>query len=277
MDQVLVKVKGRSKKTTFKLLSEHTLYENITVDTDSCVVYDPDYNLDEDVWFKIKHFREQPFCIELLKKEFYSMDYDDLKKDQFSKIVYLCATQGNDFYFQKITPSLFIRKPMIFFGESAEVEKSDDRLMVNSQPDAVYLKASDCLIFRNLATIASIFRGIDVLYKEATKEEVEQFLSKSFIDLSNGYGADKVSKSNRKRVALAMATLADMSEQERTDMLTYIDSYCEQKLKFDKGNSKFEITTDNDLRLLLYGIHQRFYTTPFGQEKRLANSVQPLS
>ena len=27
---------------------------------------------------------------------------------------------------------------------------------------------------------------------------------------------------------------------------------------------------------LLYGIEQRFYTTPFGKEKRLANSVQPI-
>jgi len=59
-------------------------------------------------------------------------------------------------------------------------------------------------------------------------------------------------------------------------MLSYIDSYCEQKLNFDKENSKFEISTDDDLKLLIYGIKQRFYTTPFGQERRLANSVQAL-
>ena len=215
MDQVLVKVKGRAKKTTFKLLSDYTLYENITVGTASCVAYDPDHNLDEDAWFKIEHFSEQPYCIELLKKEFDSKEYDALTKDQFSKIVYLCATQGDNFYFQKITPSLFVRKPMITFGEFPRVEKDNNRLIVNSQPDAVYIKASDSLIFRNLATITSIFNGIDVLYKEATKEEVEQFLAKPFIDLSNGYGVEKVSKSNRKRIALAMDTLAGMSEQEK--------------------------------------------------------------
>ena len=278
MDQVLAKVKGRAKKTTFKLLSDCNLYENITVGTASCVTYDPDHNLDEDAWFKIEHFREQPYCIELLKKEFDSKEYDELTKDQFSKIVYLCAVQGDNFYFQKITPSLFVRKKrMISLGEFAQVEEDNDRLIVNSQPDAVYIKASDSLIFRNLATITSIFNGIDVLYKEATKEEVEQFLAKPFIEISKEYGVEKVSKPNRKRVALAMDTLAGMSEQARTDILSYIDSYCGQIVKFDKENNKFEINTDNDLKLLLYGIEQRFYTTPVGEEKRLANSVQPLS
>ena len=59
-------------------------------------------------------------------------------------------------------------------------------------------------------------------------------------------------------------------------MLSYIESYCEVKLTYDKENKKFEVATDDDLKLLLYGIEQRFYTTPIGQEKRLANSVMRL-
>jgi hypothetical protein len=59
-------------------------------------------------------------------------------------------------------------------------------------------------------------------------------------------------------------------------LLDYIEDYCKQKLNFDQPNQKFEISTDDELKLLLYGIEQRFYTTPFGQEKRLANSVQAL-
>lgn len=59
-------------------------------------------------------------------------------------------------------------------------------------------------------------------------------------------------------------------------MYSYIHSYCEQKLTFDKENSKFEINSGDELKYLLYGIEQRFYTTPLGHEKRLANSVQPM-
>jgi len=41
----------------------------------------------------------------------------------------------------------------------------------------VYIKNQDTLMFKNLATISSIFKGIDELYKEATKEEVSEFSS----------------------------------------------------------------------------------------------------
>lgn len=73
-----------------------------------------------------------------------------------------------------------------------------------------------------------------------------------------------------------MKTLEIMSADDKTNMLEYIYGYCEQKLKFDQQNQKFEISTDEDLKLLVYGIEQRFYTTPFGNEKRCANSVTTM-
>lgn len=277
MDQVLARVKGKRKKQHFKLIADETLFDAVAIDLNSCVDYDPDHNLDDDSWFKIYQFSQQAFCIDLLKKDFDSKDFDDLTTDQFAKITYLFSVQGDDFYFQKITPSLFIKRKTLIFGETAELEDSKNRLVVNALPDAVYFKASDTLIFRNLATISSIFKGIDELYKEATNAEVKQFLDESFIELSNDYDVNKVSKPNRKRIGLAMATLHAMSTDDRTNMLDYIDEYCgEQKLKFVQQNQKFEISSDDELKLLLYGIEQRFYTTPFGQEKRLANSVQVM-
>ena len=276
MDHILAHIKTRAKKRTFKLVSDQSLFDTVKVDLNACVPYDPDHNLDEDSWFKIEGFSQTAFCIDLLKKNYDSKDYDDLSKDNFSKIAYLFAVQGNDFYFQKITPSLFVKRKTLVFGETAELEKSQTRLVINALPDAVYFKAADTLIFKSLATISSIFKGIDELYKEATKEEVEQFLDESFIELSNNYSVEKVSKPNRKRIGLAMKTLEGMSAVDKSNMLKYIDGYCEQKLKFDQQNQKFEISTDEDLKLLVYGIEQRFYTTPFGKEKRLANSVQAI-
>ncbi|EFA5442641.1 ATP F0F1 synthase synthase, partial [Escherichia coli] len=51
---------------------------------------------------------------------------------------------------------------------------------------------------------------------------------------------------------------------------------CSEKLKFDDGTGCFEISCDEELKLLLYGIEERYYTTRFGNEKRLANSIQKL-
>ncbi len=120
----------------------------------NCVPYSPDHNLDEDSWFKVEQFSQQPFCIDLLEKDFDSKDYDDLKKEQFPNIAYIFSVQGEDFYFQKITASLFIRKKIIGFGEAAEIEESSNRLVINDQPDAVYFKQADTLTFRNLAAIS---------------------------------------------------------------------------------------------------------------------------
>ena len=277
MDHILAHIKTRAKKRIFKLVSDQSLFEPLIVDLNACVPYDPDHSLDEDSWFKIEAFSQKTFCIDLLKKDYNSKDYDDLVKDNFSKIAYIFSVQGDDFYFQKITPSLFVKRKALVFGEAAKLEESQTRLVINALPDTVYFKAADTLIFKSLATISSIFKGIDELYKEATKEEVEQFLDESFIELSNNYSVEKVSKPNRKRIGLAMKTLEGMSAADKTNMLGYIDGYCEQKLNYDQQNQKFEISTDEDLKLLVYGIEQRFYTTPFGNEKRLANSVISIS
>lgn len=277
MDHVLARVKRLIKKPFFKLVSDHTLYENTNVTLAACVPYSPDHNLDEDSWFKIEQFSQQPFCIDLLKSNFDSKDYDDLKKEQFINIAYIFAIQSDNFFFQKVTPSLFIKKKVIGFGEAAAIEEGSNRLVINDQPDALYFKKSDALVFRNLATISSIFKGIDALYREATKQETEAFLQSEFIELKNNYDVSKVSKPNRKRIALAMDSLAKMSEQDKVGILAYIGDYCDQKLKFDQASKKIEISTDHELKLLLYGIEQRFYTTLFGQQKRLANSVQNLT
>lgn len=277
MNKVLARVKGLRKNPYLKLISNETIFDAVVVDLNYCIPYVPDHNLDEDAWFKIEKFSEKKFCIDLLRQSVDSKDYFDLTKDQFTKIAYVISLQGNEFYFQKATPSLFIKRKTIIFGETAELEETKTRLVINALPDAVYFKAADTLIFKNLATISSIFTGIDELYKEATKEEVEQFLDESFIETSNGYSVENVSKPNRKRIGLAMAALEAMSADDKTNMLDYIDGYCgEKNLKFDKETKKFEISNDDELKLLLYGIEQRFYTTPFGKEKRLANSVTAI-
>ncbi len=273
MNNIFAKVKGYRKKPYFKLISDQTLFDDLHVNLDACVNYNPDHNLDEDSWFKIESFSTYEFCPEIFKVAFDSKDWDDLTKDQFSKISFIFANQGENFYFQNISPSLFIRKKVIKFGEVAEIEQTDSRLVINKVPDAVYYPGSDTLVFRELSHLTSIFKDIDQLYKEATKEEVGVFINQPFINLVNDYNEEKVSKPNRKRIGLALNTLNQMSEAQKTEIHSYIQGYCDNKLTFDPQNSKFNISSDEELKLLLYGIEQRYYTTPFGNEKRLANSV----
>ena len=183
MDQVIAKIRSRDKKKLFKLISDQTLFDNINVSTGNCTEYNPDHNLDEDSWFIIDDFSNKAYCLEFLKAEFLSSDYDELTKDNFHKIDYVCAIQGDNYCFQKATKSLFInKKKFISFGEAARLENLDNSLSINSLPDAIYQKSNDSLVFRNLSSLTTIFKGIDELYKEATKEEVEEFLEEPFIE-----------------------------------------------------------------------------------------------
>ena len=276
MNNIFARVKGLRKQPYFKLISDHTLFEDLNININACVNYNPDHNLDEDSWFKIESFSTCEFCPDFFKVAFDSKDWDDLTKEQFAKIAFIFANQGDNFYFQNISPALFIHRRFLKFGEVAEIEQSDTRLIINKTPDAVYYPDSDTLVFRELSYLTNVFKGIDQLYKEATKEEVEDFIHQPFINLVNGYNEVSVSKPNRKRIGLAMNTLNQMSEDQKLEIHTYIQGYCDNKLTFDAQTSKFEISSDDELKLLLYGIEQRYYTTPFGNEKRLANSVITL-
>lgn len=277
MDLVLAKVKRLKKKPYKKLLSDTTLYPELDRTSLSLVNYNPDHNLDEDSWFKIDNFSSASFFIEELKGPIDSKNYDDLSREKFTDISCILGIQSNDIYFQKVTPSSFIRRKMIQFGEAAKLEDSVDRIVVKSTPDAVYYPSDDILLFRDMASVSSIFRGIDQLYKEATEAEVKSFLASDFIKLSGDYGHKSVSKPNRKRLALVSNTLATMSDEQRDNLVGYIKDYCQDAVKLTSDGKSFELSMDNQLKLILYGIEERFYTTQHSQEKRLANSIEPLS
>ena len=74
---------------------------------------------------------------------------------------------------------------------------------------------------------------------------------------------------------MAMATLAIFSQAQKQTIFNYIKEYCED-LNFDETDKNFTISNDEDLKKLLYGIEQRYYTTLLGGEKRLANSITTL-
>jgi len=73
-----------------------------------------------------------------------------------------------------------------------------------------------------------------------------------------------------------MDTLNSFSKPDKKNILKYIGEYCSE-LKYDNKKSKYSISSEDDLKKLLFGIEQRYYTTKFGKkEKRVANSILKL-
>jgi hypothetical protein len=62
---------------------------------------------------------------------------------------------------------------------------------------------------------------------------------------------------------------------EKKQIVKYISKYC-KNLKTNEDKNTFDIGSEKELKELIYGIEQRYYTTEIGNEKRLANSVIKL-
>ena len=271
MNQLLAKVKNRNKnisETFKKVISDQTIYFT-PIDLDS-VDYNPNTLLENGQWYRISQFSEQEFCIDILTEQnFDSVEFDMLSKEDFSKIDYLCSYEGDTFYFQKIRPSQLVVKKRINFGEAYEYDASSKSIVINSFADAIYNKSNDTLYFQRLESITTIFKGIDILYKEATEQETEAFLHRDFIALSNDFNSSKVNKSIRKKIALAVDALANFNDEEKQSMVNYIKNTSGLNIQ----DNAFIISNEEELKKLLFGISERYYETPISKQLRIANSV----
>lgn len=276
MNQVYVKIRLRGKANKYrKLLStDENLYCLPDELIESSCPYTPGATLETGEWFKISDFSEKDFSIEITQKDYETVDYDSLQKAEYSQVDYLFAKIDDNLFFQNISKSKLVKKKGILgFGEGYRYERETAVLFINEYPDAIYIPAEDALYFQRLEPIASIFGGISELYREATEHEVEEFLQNDFIDLTDGFESSKVKVANRKRIAMAMDTLSKMHDDDKKQIFVYICDYCPDIVTPEQ---KFRVGSEENLKMVLFGIEQRFYTTLVGGEKRIANSVVPL-
>lgn len=274
MNHVITKIRLRGNSNKFrKVLSDVALY-SLPEDLTPYVPYAPNHNLDEDSWFGIPNFSQQEYCIDFLKEAFVSTAFDMLISRDIDKMDYICAVQDENYFFQKVSKKQLLSKKAIRLGDVYSYSQGGKEIVINDVADAIYVKNEDTLYFKKLTSITRIFKGIDSLYREATEVETQDFLAREFIDLTDGFDSTYVKKANRKRIAMAIDLIDNFEDEQKEVVFNTIKDYCPDLVAEDGA---FKITTDNDLKLLLYGIDQRFYTTPDGKEKRIANSVISLN
>jgi hypothetical protein len=272
MHHLIAKTKGRNGEY-LKVFSDDNIFDE-PADLNNAYYYTPEYKLEEDEWFCIDDFQSKPFCPDFLKTPFNSPDYNQIQRAQYSQIDHLCSVQDEKYFFQKIPSANILRKKYFTLSNAPVLVQNQPIIILNNEPDALYDKAIDRLYFGNLTAISIIFKGISILFREATEDETHRFLKHRFIALENGYSVKDVKTMNRKRIAMADEIWISLSKQGKQQMTTYIRGYC-PKLPFNATSHKFSLTSEEDLRSLLYGILERYYTTN-GGEKRLANSIKKL-
>ena len=275
MISLCAKLKQRESNKYRKIMTTNSvIYSDEGIRIASSTPYVPGAALEDGEWFSIQNASEQEYKIDLMKSLYTTVDFRALTRSDLDKVDYIFVEIDSLICFQNVSKSKLIsKKCIVFLGENFTYQDDRKEIVINDVPDAIYDKNADVLYFRRLESITGIFKGIDLLYKEATDQETTQFLSSTFIHLKDEYNTSKVKTANRKRIALAQKTLSDLDADSKNNIFAYIGEYCPD-LKV--SDTSFEVGSEDDLKMLLYGIEQRFYTTVVGKEKRIANSVVPL-
>jgi hypothetical protein len=270
MNYLLAKIKR--KPLLYRVLATDSEVYSSPEALDDNIEYDAGTLLDESEWYKYSNFSDSVYSVNFLTQDFDSVNFTQVNAADLSRAAYLVAVQGQRYYFQVVTASAVLKKKWFTLDELS-LQENKPIITINTEADLIYDKASDTLYFKKLSLANAVFKGMDALYREATTAETENFLANDFLELQNGFGVASVKIPNRKRIAMVMDTLNGYSAEDKVEIFSYINDYCD--VPFD-GN-KFEIGTEDHLKQLLFGIEQRFYTTRLGNKKRLANSIIPLN
>lgn len=272
MNYIIAKIFNKKEEIFKKVLSGVTLYD-IPHALDDALDYSNETLLGEEEWFKVEKFSETSYFLEILRGSFRSTDYEVIRMDEIEKIEYICSIENDVYCFQRVFKQNLLKQKYITLGDNIALKKDKTCLIINKIPDAIYMQKKDTLYFKKIQTIAPIFDGIYSLYREATREETEQFLNEEFIETINEYNVDRVGTMNRKRIAMAIETMRKLGKKEQKVLLDYTHYYY-PNLKYE--NDKFSVGNETDMKYLLWGIEQRYYTTPLDKEKRVANSIVVL-
>ena len=67
------------------------------------------------------------------------------------------------------------------------MKEEAEGIIIASKPDAVYNIHENRLYFKDFFRVTKIFKGLEILYKEATNDEINTFLRPSFCEKRSGF------------------------------------------------------------------------------------------
>ena len=171
MNHLIAKIKARKAEFLKVVSDERGIFD--MPDLSDSQAYSPSYKLEDGEWYNLDQFLSRGYENSLIGSTFNSTDYNQITKQQYSKINYLCSKQGDFFLFQKMSSTRLLYKKWFYISGAPQLEIDKPIIILNSFVDAVYDINGDSLYFKNIARVKSMFRGIEELYREATQVEVD--------------------------------------------------------------------------------------------------------
>lgn len=161
-------------------------------------------------------------------------------------------------------------------GDILRYQEDEGIIYINPVPNCIYDTNTRAIYFMDIAKAYGIFSNLKLDYKAATDDEANRFLQSDIVDAQT-LPIEKVGVSNRKRITSILTKYEAYTPNEKATLKEYIKKSVGANLDFDDNAKKFVVNTDTQLRLLLYGIQQRFYMPPLEDEVQVATSSTGIS
>ena len=278
MGTFVAKLKGDNERW-YKLADQIANEDFESIVLDNPIDYDPN-NTESGQWFKIGAFNEKDGFLGLLDTNFDVADLTSLTSDQFTdhKIDFIAYYSNNKYFIQKFNNGNFMKKKWLAWdGNAVKYFEEDGLIYINPLPNCIYDNKTKCIYFLDISKAYSVFGQLKLDYREATDEETEQMLQSDLISTIDGFNAFKVGVSNRKRITSILAKYNAYEPEKKSKLKRYILDNVGGNLPFDEATDKFTVANDVQLRILLYGVQQRFYLPPLEDEVQVATSTTGLS
>lgn len=271
----VAKIKNDNERW-FKIVDQVANDELSEIDLSDAVLYDPN-NTEANQWFKIDGFDQKEGFLPLLAQQINAADLDNLEREQYDTIEFIAFFDQDRYYLQKITRSNYLtRKWFSWDGDIMKYQEDEGIIYINPIPNCIYNTNNKAIYFMDIAKAYGIFSSLKLDYQTATDDETTRFIHSDIIDASE-LPIEKVGVSNRKRITSVLSKYEEYSPEEKATLKEYIKLNVGGNLNFDDMTQKFIVNTDTQLRLLLYGIQQRFYMPPLVDEVQVATSTTSIS
>lgn len=260
-------------------LADHVVndeYERINLN--EAIAYDPN-NTDSGQWFYVDAYNDKEGFLQLLDMDFDVAELESISKDQFEEycMEFIAFYHNHRYYIQKFTKGNYLkRKWFAWNGDAVEYCEQDGLVFVNPAPNCIYDNQEHRMYFKDISKAYSVFDNLKLDYRTATDEETTQMLESDIIQTVD-FNANNVGVSNRKRITSILKKYNEYPPDKKTRLKQYIKGKVGDNLLYDEDTGKFIVNNDTQLRLLLYGIQQRFYQQPLEEEIQVATASTSLS
>ena len=263
MNHVLLKLKTECCRIPF----EGTLFEGMEqVDENELKLYSPRSSLDKGQWFYLCDIKHKKYFDEILIGND-TVRYPLFDHQKLSDCRHILDYHNDCLCVQNINGHRIFKKRFIW--NRGELTNSSDKLVINEVPDFIYDRVKDRLLFRNISAVRTLLPGIIEEYREATDDEVREFIDLMDIKLVGGYTQNDIKTRNRKLIALISSRIDNLSDSKRKELFDYVREYCPMYVV----DSNLTVKSDKELNELLYALDERFYKTPVTGVTRKALTV----